>query len=147
MDYHLDRGILFSEEEDHKSLYKWSLQETASAKQPVGGKMVPWQWGLSFYASELELTEFIEKENPWDWDGENPKTQAAEVREGSRIYCTLYPGDVHFSMFGTNRAIEKFNLTIICGNENLKQPEMLVSGGVSYTAEVDFRATMNIHFF
>lgn len=142
MDYNLERRISFSEESEYKSLYSWSLQEMSETGEKIGTPQIPWFWGLYFSATELAYRRSLNLRAEKDGsEGEDPP-----LMETESIHAKLRPGSADqppdeatkFSMFGTARIIESFNLHISklgSGDE----AKCIVWGCPSYTAEVDFR--------
>jgi hypothetical protein len=143
MDYHLDRKVILSQESEHKSLYKWSLQEIDANGKKLGRDLIPWAWSFNFRASELSLRDTLSFEKKYK-NGSREKEVISEDRRF--IFARLTPErkrgqfrDTTFSMFGTGRTIPRFELHIQ-KIENENEPERCVAWGcVSYTAEVDFR--------
>lgn len=135
MEYHLDREIRLCEESEFKNLYAWSLQEDGK----IGGSpQIPWEWSLYFVASELRYSKQIEiMQTPDDIPGQP---------ESEYITATLKSGDdrqerspTRFSMFGTDRSIEKFSLSIRRLKDDDTTEHCEAWGIVSYTSENDFR--------
>lgn len=99
--FYLERSIRFAPEEEHKTLYKWSLQEVAEDGRPVGQKQIPWWWTLRFVATEMRLVNRFEASV--DVEGKPHDPTSSEL-----IQLTLQPDDsegraARFSMFGTSR--------------------------------------------
>lgn len=147
MDYHLDKKIQLNNKTEHKDLYSWCLQEIKNEKEQQGVRdLIPWKYDFYFTASELRLSQglefgkrsILEKEQR-----DEPTFQDSEV-----ITATLHPGTCtdgelledapEFSMFGTDRNITKFSLSISAVEEGKKE-YCKVWGCVGYTMEVDFR--------
>lgn len=142
MDYNLENKILLSEESEYKSLYSWSLQELDKDGKKIGSDQIPWRWSMYFTASELRFDNSIEVYYSANEEDKEP------TREREIIVAMLHPGfcrdgetleyDVTYSMFGTRRAIKEFRLVIErLANDN--EEKCSIWGGVSYTAECDFR--------
>ena len=146
MDYHLEREIRLSEESEYKSLYSWSLQEFDDDGTEIGTNQVPWQWSLSFTASELRILESIHIEE--SDDSEDEVEENNPIEESQTIMAILHPGicndgqwlqDVtSFPMFGTDRRIRDFVLGIYKLDEGNANERCKLWGCVSYTSEIDF---------
>jgi hypothetical protein len=59
MDNHFDNTIEFSEEIEHKSLYKWCLQEKDAEGKKLGRDWIPWSWDLYFKATDIVARKFV----------------------------------------------------------------------------------------
>jgi len=143
MEYHLDHKVILSQDSEHKSLYKWSLQEMDTNGKKLGRDLIPWAWRFNFRASELSLRDTLSFETKYK-DGSREK----EVISADRrfIFARLTPErkrgqfrDTTFSMFGTGRTIPQFELHIEKIEDENEQERCVAWGCVSYTAEVDFR--------
>jgi hypothetical protein len=143
MEYHIDRKVILSQDSDHKSLYKWSLQEVDANGKKLGRDLIPWAWSFNFRASELSLSDILSFETKYK-DGSREKAVVSEDRRF--IFARLTPErgngqfrETTFSMFGTRRTISRFDLHIEkIENENGRE-RCETWGCVSYTAETDFR--------
>ena len=142
LEFQIDRRVILSAESEHKSLYKWSLQELDTVGKKIGLDQIPWDWALYFTATELALVDDFEIE----LDDSNNEIDKKATREKQSITAKLSPGDPRvwgsyrntvYSMFGTDRAISDFSLAIYPAAEE-KQESCRVWGCVSYTAEIDF---------
>ena len=141
MDHHMDRRVVLSEKSEFKNLYPWFLHEVDSRGASVGGDLIPWEWSFRFTVSELAVSDTltIETEHGLDNTGET------SVQKRQSIGAKLLPKDpwrrsayTVFSMFGTDRTISEFSLSIV-PLEGEGEEKCTVWGSVSYTAEVDFR--------
>src|SRR5262245_12078368 len=113
MEYHLDREIRLTEEAEHRTLYRWSLQEFKKRGEPVGGKQIPWGWSLYFtgsdicYRKSLKLVGDDEVAKPPDeaeWI--SAELHSDDSTSGRERWSTW------FSMFGTDRNLKSFSLRI-----------------------------------
>lgn len=145
MDYNLENKILLSEESEYKGLYSWSLQEVDKEDRKVGSKLIPWKWNLYFTASELRHNYSIDiyKSEESSADEDSEPTQDSENISGILHSGICSDGksledDVLYSMFGTNRRINHFHLSIRKAKEDSVKAECRILGIVSYTAEIDF---------
>jgi hypothetical protein len=142
MHYNLERTVSFSEESEYKSLYSWFLQEISETGEKIGAPQIPWFWNLYFTATELAYRRSLNlRTDKGDAEGEDPP-----LTETESIHAKLRPGSADessdeatkFSMFGTARIIDSFNLHIskLGSGDGAR---CTVWGCPSYTAEVDFR--------
>ena len=145
MDCHLEKKIRLSENPEYNSLYPWSLQEINEKEEKVGNDQIPWSWSLYFTASELRhnYSVDVEKPNESDIDENTGRPQENEVitailRSGA---CKngLLEDKVFYSMFGTDRMINQFELQIHKSEESSYREKCHMWGCVSYTSEIDFR--------
>ena len=56
MDFHLDRRLRLHTNPEHKSLYRWAIQEIDAQGQQIGQDQIPWVWTLNFTAIFLNST-------------------------------------------------------------------------------------------
>lgn len=147
MDFHIDRRVILSEESEHKNLYDWSLKEVDGEGKQVGRDLIPWAWSVSFTARDLVLAETLTLSSemvPSSRDDGDPHTKREATKRQS-IRATLRPLDLEpycqtgFSMFGTVRALSKFELFIYELQERDGEERCVAWGSVSYTSEIDFR--------
>jgi hypothetical protein len=136
MEHHLERSIRFAEEEEYKNLYRWYLQEFAEDGRAIGEKYIPWNWRLSFVATDAHLQNSMECKM---WADEPPQHTSTET-----IHLKLKPYDrvgyaPSFSMFGTSRRTENLSLIVRCLPEASKPEQCTAWGVVKYTSEIDFR--------
>lgn len=154
MDYHLEKQIRLNDKTKYKNLYSWCLEEIDSEGEKSGKDFIPWAWNFHFTASELRLNqgfgfgfgEFPQFGNDEKDEKEDSKEQNFEDSEG--ITAILHAGictdgkrledNTMFSMFGTDRAINKFSLQIY-KVENEGKERCQIWGGVSNTLEIEFR--------
>ncbi|WP_439634678.1 hypothetical protein [Glycocaulis sp.] len=145
MEHHLDRRVILSEDSEYKNLYKWSLQELDEEGAKVGRDLVPWVWGLDFTATELVYNDGLTIEPDYSSDDEE---MPIVTRKRRRIRAKLRPGSPQewhrnrhpsYSMFGTDRTITAFELSIEPLAEDEEQDSCRVWGSVSYTMDIDFR--------
>jgi len=146
VEYHLDRGLRLNTELEHKNFYSWAINEIDDQGQVVGGDQIPWDWSLSFKATSCVLTTgigikthgFMEQPLPVP-EIEHPQSIRATLRPGHPRDDDNYFRQTTYSMFGTNRAIESFELDIRPISDSAETESCLVWGTVSYTAEeIDF---------
>jgi hypothetical protein len=143
VEYHLERGLRLHTEPEYKSLYSWAINEVDAEGRQVGPDQIPWQWTLGFAAKSCVLCDSIDIKSP------HPITEAPfEIAQRQVIRAQLRPGtpwdDEHlrrttFSMLGTARAINSFELQVQPLADPADQEHCTALGIVSYTAEVDFQ--------
>ena len=135
VDFHLTRSLRLHTKPEHKNLYAWAINEIDAKGQQIGRDQIPWPWTLNFTATSCVLIDSIEI-----------KTKTAPAREITQdqvIRVTLRPGiprddadffrKTTFSMFGTDRSIESFQLEIHPIADPAKQESCSAWGSVSYT--------------
>lgn len=145
MEFHIDRRIILCEDSKFKNLYKWSLQELDAEGEQIGRDLIPWDWSLDFTATQIVLSDGMTIRPDYLSDDDEPKN---ETKKSQYIRAKLRPGIPHewhrfrqptYSMFGTDREISNFELSIQILPDGEKQDRCWVWGSVSYTADVDFR--------
>lgn len=141
LEHHVDRRILLNPNSEFSSLYKWSLREIGSDGKTVGRDQIPWDWDLSFKASELVLVDQLEAEPRHLL---RPHGEETEIRYRQYIQAKLRPGrfwlgETTYSMFGTDRKISNFDLHIEVLGQGEDRERCRAWGSVSYTAEIDIR--------
>jgi hypothetical protein len=160
MDLHLERGLRLHTEPEYKNLYKWAVNEIDDQGQKIGNDQIPWEWTLYFTATSCVLSDSIDISQPLNFkfkvttqDGTVTEQKSSDGRETIElrqvIRVQLRPGDSRdddsysrqttFSMFGTNRVIESFQLQIHPLTDPAEQEGCRAWGCVSYTSEIDFR--------
>lgn len=134
MEHHLDREIRLLEETEHKSLYTWFLQEFTKEGKALAPKLIPWSWSLAFRATELKYIRRFDETAPDD----------LSQSEDEFIHATLTPsqqsGERHppeYSMFGTNRLIQDFSVTIHKLQNEQDAEQCTLWGSVGYTMDCD----------
>lgn len=136
MEFHLDYSLEVSSEID-SSLYDWCIREVAGNGQQVGRDQIPWQWAVHFRISELSYSYDVDGEGEdslkslEDMSAEN--LEKLLLKSSEKIVARLEP-ETSFSMFGAQREIKDFSLMIF----KAEAENCSISGGVSYTADVDF---------
>ena len=146
MNYHIDREIRL-EESQFKNLYSWSLQEFSSDGNKIGRNLIPWSWDLNFTASELRHRKTIQIEQSRGHEGEVNESRPAE--ESESISGILHSGicrdgewlefDITFSMFGTERKTDSFDLRVYRLEDGDTAESCRLWGCVSHTFEIDFQ--------
>lgn len=145
LESHLDRRIVLNENPEFKSLYKWSLQEQDKDGAQIGPDLIPWDWSLIFTATELLYSEGLTIKPGTGGEDHKPPT-GTKIRRF--IQGNLRPGRPHewhpfrqtsYSMLGTERTIDTFQLFIEAISDKGGQDRCAVWGSVSYTSDIDFR--------
>jgi hypothetical protein len=160
MDYHLDRIIRYSTEREYENLYKWSLKEFDENGNQLGRDQIPWKGGLSFTATELNYLSTIVKHAPFHFSENNDEAETEDNEEDPAVFDDkilgyLQPGfpaednwddETVYSMFGTERIVENFQLMIIRINPTLEgegeketKERVSVWGIPRNTVGIDFR--------
>ncbi|WP_162917322.1 hypothetical protein [Dongia deserti] len=142
MEYHLDRRVVLSPVSKLSNLYTWSLQEFDAAGKQIGSDQMPWGWTLYFTVSELRLidvTTYEASEDEIEKKGLHGK-QVIRAKLNAGV-----PWDRHgdyktrYSMFGTDRIISDFELSIEKLPAGKEEETCRAWGSVSYTTDHDFR--------
>jgi hypothetical protein len=141
VDFHLTRSLRLHTKPEHKNLYKWAINEIDGKGHQIGRDQIPWHWTLNFTATSCVLSDSIDIEL-------KTAPEPTEIAQRQAIQVRLRPGGPRdtgfrkttFSMFGTERAIQDFQLDIRPIADPAKRDEGCTAwGSVSYTAEgVDF---------
>jgi hypothetical protein len=138
MEFHLQHGLRINTEPEYKSLYQWVINEVDGKGKLIGHDLIPWPWTLMFTAMSISVHDGFENR-------EDFHEQRHEVESRRVIKAKLYPGredseqQTTFSMFGTSRRIEDFQLEIHPAEKSKRDQSCQAWGCVSYTAEIDFR--------
>lgn len=101
MEYHLDREIRLLEETEYKLLYTWFLQEFSKEGTALAPKVIPWEWSLDLYATELTyIRRFATSTDDASHSGEKFIGAAPIVRsrEMSSSDIDPLPGPVPFNL-------------------------------------------------
>jgi hypothetical protein len=146
VEFHLERGLRLDIETEHKSLYKWSINEIDAKGQQVGRDQIPWSWTLYFTATSCVLDDSIDIDVKPQMQTEETTAAEREIVQRRVIRVALRPGhprddgySTTYTMFGSDRTIKSFELNIHPLADASKQEYCTAWGTVSYTAEVDFR--------
>jgi hypothetical protein len=156
VEYHLERGLRLHTEPEYKSLYSWAINEVDAQGQQIGRDQIPWPWSLYFTATSCVLGDGIDirlrvgQRRSLDLvptsDKNDETTSEPEIAQRQVIRVQLRPSDhedyfrrTTYSMFGTDRAINSFQLDIQPLADPDRQESCAAWGVVSYTSETDFR--------
>lgn len=140
MDAHLKRSLRLHTNPEHKNLYKWAINEIDAKGRQIGSDQIPWPWSLNFTAESCVLGDSIEIES------KAATAAPREIAQRQVIRVELRPGGpwedadkTTFSMFGTDRSIQRFQLEIYPTADPAEPESCTAWGSVSYTTEIDFR--------
>ena len=158
MDYNISRKVRFSRNPEYSSLYKWCLHDVHEDGKN-DGDMIPWVWSLFFTATSLKVNRTIAfKSEPIENNFDNRKN---DTSEDCSITGQLFSGwcidgknldrYVSYSMFGTDRIIENFDLSIYPADKK-EDENCFIWACPSYDTEIDFKNirekdTVAINFF
>lgn len=146
----LERKVRLNENSKHQSLYKWCLNEYDEKGNRVGDDYIPWVWTLYFTGSSIKLSNSFSTKGLHGsslLEPNNDIDKKLEVKQECTIDAILHPGicsdgvdldkTVEFQMFGTNRSIKEFRLTI-CQVESGKNELSSMHAIPSYEQDYDF---------
>ncbi|MEA2914370.1 MAG: hypothetical protein QOJ15_6451 [Bradyrhizobium sp.] len=154
--FHLDRELRLHTEPEHKTLYRWAINEIDAQGQKIGSDQIPWEWSLYFTATSCVLSDSIEISQPLNFkfkatnqDGTVTEQKSSDGKETidqrQIIRVWLRSGDednsrhTTYSMFGTDRTIKDIRLDINQLTDPAEPERCIAWGCVSYTSEgVDF---------
>ena len=153
MDVHMEYELRLKTEPEHKSLYRWAINEIDPEGREIGGDRIPWPWSLYFTATDCALHDHVDVQPKSAFDARLERALTESLidglppRESSElqvIMAQLRPGDrrhdqdiwrkTRFSMFGTRRAIEKFELRILPNADPADEEICKAFGSVAYNA-------------
>lgn len=149
MKYHLDFALRLNAEPEQEPLYSWAITEIDGKGAQQGYDQIPWGWTLGFEAKSCLLGESFEITRRYREQTYEPLR--SEIAEGRSIRIELIPAAwrdnraprTRYSMFGTDRTIEIFQLDIRPITDPKDEESCTAWGCVSYTSEVDFVETTN----
>jgi hypothetical protein len=115
MDYQLDKKITINKDTKHKSLYQWCLNEVNANGSLDNRDLIPFRWSLYFTGTSLQVSTSVNVVR-------DSKTDEIKSVKSTNIYGKFYSGicrdgenlsdDVEFSIFGTDRKVNEFSVTI-----------------------------------
>jgi hypothetical protein len=147
VDYHLERGLRLHTQPEYKSLYDWAINEIDAQGQQIGHDLIPWNWSLYFTATSCVLGDGIDIRLQFQSGEATPEPKIAQpqairvqLRPGSAGDDRDYFRRTTFSMFGTDRAINSFEMYIHPIADPADQETCTAWGAVSYTYENDFKS-------
>jgi hypothetical protein len=143
MEFHLERKLQLLTTPKHKSLYSWAINEVDDHGKVVGDDQIPWSGFLCFTATEIVLTDEITVKAAFEMEGFEPHQAKSANRR--KIWAKLRPGrgidsddpwrQIKYRMFGTDRVINDFQLSIRPLETEDETETCSAWGGVSYTQE------------
>jgi hypothetical protein len=142
MEYHMDRRLKVVSNTMHKSLYTLCINEIDENDNVIGRDYIPWIWSLRFSASRISISDDLNILEPYNVNYNLLRTEDVSfkndehsVRDSRCIVADLYPDNVPFIMFGSDRAIKNFYLTIRPIGEGEGTESCSLWGLVSWTRE------------
>jgi hypothetical protein len=150
VDFHLDHEVRLCGEPGKS----WAINEIDAEGKRIGNDQIPWEWSFNFTATSCVLADSVDISRPLDFKfnvthQDGTVTEEAGIARQQVIRLQLRPGhprengnywrQTTFSMFGTDRAIKKFQLDIYPLAEPAEQDHCTAWGSVSYTTDIDFR--------
>jgi hypothetical protein len=140
MDYRLDKKIKYNPDSEFKNLYKWSLSEVGDGRSREN--QIPWNWSFYFTVNALCVSRSISIEINGEAEKKvgNSKQISGVMYSGSCRDGETFDDDVIFAMFGTDRLIKSFALSIHEADTE-EQEICSIWGCPSYEYEIDFRYT------
>ncbi len=146
----LDYKLKLNMESEHKSLYKWGIDEIDEEGKIVNEKLIPWGWGVNFKTKNISYKPSYELRKKREYDEDEDRMLFMGEHKGEHrideieaIHGELeVDGDAIIQMFGTNRHVRCFNLNIGVGEKGL----CYLFGSPQYTTEIDFRDTTSPDF-
>lgn len=141
MDRNLDLKVILNENPERSSLGEWCLDEYDSNDKKVDGDYIPWEWSCYFKSDELKVVRQLDL-NRYDENYElvdKPRSDykvsiSGDLQSGRSDEDSILDR-VSYSMFGTNRAITKFNLFITSAGKQDGLQGCRVYGIPSYDSE------------
>jgi hypothetical protein len=144
MDFRLDKKITINDNTKHSSLYNWCLNEYDTNGTKGERDLIPWNYDLYFTGSSLKVVNELFYEPKYDEEYNEKKFDESNKR--SVIIGKFHSGlcrdgeyltdEVTYSMFGTNRKFNDFEVRITASETNVEICR--VDGCPSYAYEVDF---------
>lgn len=114
MNYKLDREIFVNYEPKYKGLYSWCLNEFDENNKEIDKDLIPFSMSLYFIGSSLTVVRSLTLE---DGHTQTKTTIVGTMHSGICMDGENLTDDVNYSMFGTGRKIDKFNITLSQVNE------------------------------
>ena len=143
MENDLDFRVVINNKSEHESLYTWSINELSDddkvQQNPfLDRDYVPFNWSSYFLTKKLTYQSTFKLERPID---DSDDLDEFNKEETEVISGEMFPDNrrsfTNYSLFGTNRTIELFDLLIYGVDEGKETCNCW--GSPSYTTEVDFR--------
>jgi hypothetical protein len=133
MEYNLEKKVILNTESKHKNDYEWSINELAEGKKSED--YIPYDGPLFFNLSSLSIYRelSIVEDHPEVLSNVIKKNQGIVENQlefspdkvSVNIYISgeLHPEKTFFSMFGTDRKVNKFELSIISTSRSLPEDQ------------------------
>jgi hypothetical protein len=134
MKYELDNRVVLSSERENKSLYPWSIKEFNNGGQQIVRDQVPWDWSLYFEVAELIPTCRIQSRRAAD--DQAGSFDLSEFLCGKLKPCVRSREAGHYSMFGTQRTINEFDIFIYKADDDKDRCHLW--GSTSFASDIDF---------
>jgi hypothetical protein len=152
MEFHADRRLNVASETKHKNLYAWCINEIDGNDNIIGEDYIPYSRALYFSASRIIIYDDLKIDEPYNGNYNLYQNEVSTLnnyehraRDSRRITANLYSGsyndkgviedEVSFMMFGCDRIIRKFDLTIHPMREGEGTESCSAWGYVSSTSE------------
>lgn len=129
MDYELEKTITINRDTKHKSLYEWCLNEIGTDGKLQSRDLIPFRWSLHFTGTSLKVLTSVNITR-------NGKTDEIKSVKTTSIYGKFYSGicrdgenlsdDVKFSIFGTDRIVKEFDVTISVKTDDMEEACWLI---------------------
>lgn len=142
---HLERRLRLNVAPKYTSLYSWAINEFDECGKSLGLDLIPWPWTLHFLATSCVLQDGFDFRLS-DRGGPDHVVEPT-FYESRSIRCQLKPissvgssmTPPMLSMFGTDRVIDSFEISIYPVSVSDKKEECRAWGMVAGTNEIDFR--------
>lgn len=145
MEYRIEKKITFNGDTEHRSLYKWCLNEIETNDAKDGRDLIPFHSPLFFTGSSLQLVSELGAIK--QYNDKQERIPPTTFKNTHAIVGVFHSGICHdgasltdqvpFTMMGANRGITEFKVRLSessDGNEDCQ-----IFGIPSYDYEVDFR--------
>lgn len=145
----LDFKVVINNHSKFESRYDWSINEVkdygnkiSPTPTPSRSDYVPYDWHLRFLTKNLTYSSTFKVNKRVDGVlDENTGTLESTDNERESIFGDMIPdnrgGSANYSIFGTNRTLDSFDLVIYGVDEGQEACECW--GSPSYTTNVDWR--------
>lgn len=141
MNYQLEKKITINRDTKHKSLYEWCLNEIGTDGKLQTRDLIPFRWGLYFTGTSLQVSTSVNVVR-------DSKTDETKSVKNTSIYGKFYSGicrdgenlsdDVEFSIFGTDRTVKEFSVTINETSDDMQEACWLTAFPSYETEDANF---------
>jgi len=141
MERNLELKVVLNENPEISSAGKWCLDEYDSNNKKIDGNYMPWAWSCYFRSGQLrvirqlELNRYDKNYELLDKSRSDYKISVVGDLRSGRSDEDTFLDRVSYSMFGTNRTITKFHLSISSASEKDGLQGCRVYGIPSYDSE------------